>query len=411
MTRLGLILFVASTALIVALTSTPVHAQKAPVTLGVDVLLAEGHPVLAGKRIGLVTNPSGVNKDLVPTADLLAADRRWKLVRLFGPEHGIRGDVAAGEKVGDAVDPVTGIPVTSLYGKTKAPPKEILQTLDVLVFDIQDIGSRTYTYVSTLGECLVACAAAGRPFVVLDRPNPIGGVLFEGAIRDDKWTSFIGWSPMPVSHGMTLGETARWMKSKMSIDVDLHVVAMKGWTRNMQWEDTGLHWVPTSPHIPHALQARLYIATGMIGGITVNVNEGVGYTLPFETIAAEWLDPTAIAAALAKMDIPGVAFRPLAYVPNYGKFAKKPLRGLQLIVTDRTTFRPLRTSLALLTALEKVHPGKTEFENERSLSIHWGNEKIIPMIQAGADVATVEKTFAPGLEAFAAERAKALIYR
>lgn len=394
----------------VALCAT-VFGQRPPVTLGIDVLLAEGHPALAGKKIGLVTNPSGVNRDLVPTADLLAADRRWKLVHLFGPEHGIRGDVAAGEKVGDGVDPVTGIPVTSLYGKTKAPPKDVLQTLDALVFDIQDVGSRTYTYVSTLGECLVACAAAGRPIVVLDRPNPIGGVLFEGAIRDDKWTSFIGWSPMPVSHGMTFGEIARWMKSKLSIDVDLRVVAMKGWTRTMQWEDTGLHWVPTSPHIPHALQARLYIATGMIGGVTVNVNEGVGYTLPFETIAAEWLDPAAVSAALAKMDVPGVAFRPLAYVPNYGKFAKKPLRGLQLIVTDRDAFRPLRTSLALLTALEKVHPGRVEFENERSLAIHWGNEKIIPMIRAGADVATVEKTFAPGLATFAAEREKALIYR
>lgn len=394
----------------VALCAT-VFGQRPPVTLGIDVLLAEGHPALAGKKIGLVTNPSGVNRDLVPTADLLAGDRRWKLMHLFGPEHGIRGDVAAGEKVGDGVDPVTGIPVTSLYGKTKAPPKDVLQTLDALVFDIQDVGSRTYTYVSTLGECLVACAAAGRPIVVLDRPNPIGGVLFEGAIRDDKWTSFIGWSPMPVSHGMTFGEIARWMKSKLSIDVDLRVVAMKGWTRTMQWEDTGLHWVPTSPHIPHALQARLYIATGMIGGVTVNVNEGVGYTLPFETIAAEWLEPAAVSAALAKMDVPGVAFRPLAYVPNYGKFAKKPLRGLQLIVTDRDAFRPLRTSLALLTALEKVHPGRVEFENERSLAIHWGNEKIIPMIRAGADVATVEKTFAPGLATFAAEREKALIYR
>ncbi len=384
--------------------------RSAPVTLGIDVLMVNGHPALAGKRVGLVTNPSGVNGRLVPTADVLANDKRWKLVHLFGPEHGIRGDVAAGETVADATDPVTGLPVTSLYGKTKAPPKEILANLDVLAFDIQDIGSRTYTYVSTLGECILACEAAGKPLVILDRPNPCGGLVFEGAIRDEKWKSFVGWAPMPVSHGMTLGEVALWMKAVLAPKADIHVVKMSGWTRSMLWEDTGLHWVPTSPHIPHALHARLYIATGMIGGITENVNEGVGYTLPFETIATEWMDPKKVISALAKMQLPGVEFRGLTYTPNYGKFAKKTLKGIQLIITDPKRFLPLRTAIGILVALEAIHPGLVKFENERSLSIHWGNEKIIPMISSGASIEAVERTFADGLRTFGAARGKVLLY-
>ena len=237
------------------------------VALGADVLLERESPFaesLAGKRLGLVTNPSGVDGELYPTADRLATDSRFQLVQLYGPEHGIRGEAAAGDQVGDEVDPLTGIPVESLYGARKAPSPESLAKLDAVLFDIQDVGSRTYTYVSTLGETMKACAAAKKPLYVLDRPNPIGGTRFEGGMVEGAYRSFIGWGPLPVTHGMTIGEVARFYEAQLGIGCELVVVPMRGWRREMAWDDTGLTWTSTSPHVPHALQAYLYTCTGMV---------------------------------------------------------------------------------------------------------------------------------------------------
>ncbi|MEO6711305.1 MAG: DUF1343 domain-containing protein [Planctomycetota bacterium] len=388
-------------------------ARGAPpprVSLGIEVLLADGAPALAGKRLGLVTNPSGVDSKLVATADLLARDKRWTLVQLFSPEHGVRGDALAGASVASSVDAATGLPVESLYGDAKQPSAAALGRIDAILFDIQDVGSRTYTYISTLGEVMAAAGKAHKPVWVLDRPNPLGGLLFEGPLREERWKSFIGYGPMPVSHGMTIGEVARFFQKELAIDVELHVVAMRGWRRSMVWEDTGLEWVPTSPHIPHALSAHAYIATGMIGGVAKNVNEGVGWTLPFETIAAEFIDARAFREALESARLPGVRFRETHYTPRYGEFADKPLHGVQLHLVDLHEFRPLRTALTALCTLQRLYGPKLELESERDLGIHWGTLSVFEAIRAGASPATIEAAWAGELESFARKRAAVLLY-
>ena len=387
------------------------EASRGPqVRLGIDRLLDERIELVAGKRVGLITSVSGVDSQLVPTADRLADDPRVDLVQLYGPEHGIRGEVAAGDKVEGEVDLATGIPVESLYGSSRRPSAESLAEIDVLLFDIQDVGSRTYTYVSTLGEAMIAAAEADVPVVVLDRPNPIGGTSFEGAIREEQWKSFIGWGPVPVTHGMTAGELALLFNAEMEIGCDVEVVRVSGWERDMQWEDTGLIWVQTSPHIPHSLAAHVYVATGMIGGITDNVNEGVGFTLPFETIAAEFLDPTTFAEAMNAEGLPGVRFFPTSYIPFYSRHEGLPMRGARLVLTDRRAFRPLQTALTALTVLERLHPGKVVYKEGRPFAIHWGNERILEEIRAGKTAAEIEAGWAGELEDFATTRERFLLY-
>lgn len=380
------------------------------VKLGIDVLLAGDAKPLIGKRVGLITNPSGVDGKGIATADRLAADKRFQLTRLFGPEHGIRGDAYAGDDVKSSVDPKTGIPVESLYGPSKRPSKEGLATVDVLVFDIQDIGSRTYTYISTLGEAMKACAEAKKPLVVLDRPNPLGGEHFEGPIVRKEWESFIGWSPIPITHGLTVGEMARFYNAELRIGCDLTVVRMEGWKRSMTWDDTGLLWVQTSPHIPHASSATAYVATGMIGGITENVNEGVGYTLPFETLAAEFIDPDRFATALNAHQLPGVRFLPIAYKPFYQRHQGKNLRGVRLVIEDAHPFLPVRTSLAMLTTLERLYPKQVKFQNGRPFNIHWGDPAVLDAIQRGDSWQVIEGRYSDELKTFAKKREGALLY-
>ncbi len=380
------------------------------VSLGIDVLLDERIELVRGKRLGLITNPSGVDANLVATADRLFTDERVELVQLFGPEHGIRGEADAGEKVGDEVDARTGLPVESLYGSSRRPSAASLARIDALLFDIQDVGSRTYTYLATLGEAMTAAAGAGVPVIVLDRPNPLGGLVFEGPIREEKWKSFIGFGPVPVTHGMTAGELARLFNAEMEIGCELTVVPMAGWRRSMQWEDTGLAWVQTSPHIPHALHAHLYVSTGMVGGVTENVNEGVGSTLPFETLAAEFLDPDAFARAMNAAELPGVRFHRIAYVPFYGRHEGMPLRGARLYLTDRRAFRPLRTALTALAVLEELHPGKVEYRPEEPFARHWGNARVLERIRAGDGAAEIEASWRAELERFAKARERYLLY-
>ncbi len=381
------------------------------VTLGVDVLLAERIELVADKRVGLVTNQSGVDGALVPTADRLAADPRVDLVQLYAPEHGLRGADRAGRKLKDARDPVTGVPIESLFGKRRRPSQRTLKKLDVLLFDIQDVGSRTYTYVTTLGEAMVAAAEAGVPFVVLDRPNPQGGTRFEGPIREEARKSFVGWGPLPVTHGMTFGEVARFYNAELDLGCDLIVVQMKGWTRTMTWEQTGLAWVPTSPGIPHIEHARLYVATGMFAGVSTNVNEGVGTALPFETLAAEWIDAQVLWRGLQAADLPGVRFRPTTYKPRYHRFSGKTLHGVQLIVTDPAAFAPLHTALTLLTTVERLYPGRAEFRSDAYVGRIWGTGAVVAKVRAGATVAEIEALWAADLEAFAAKRTPRLLYR
>ncbi len=383
------------------------------VQLGVEVLLEANSPwalSLAGKKLGLVTNPSGVDGDLVPTADRMAADERLKLVQLYGPEHGIRGDAAAGDSVGDERDALSGLPVQSLYGSRKAPTAESLAQLDALVFDIQDIGSRTYTYVSTLGEVMKACAAAKKPLIVLDRPNPIGGTRFEGGMVEERFKSFIGWGPLPVTHGMTVGEVARFYNAELALGCELVVVPMRGWRREMTWDETGLRWTTTSPHIPRTIAAQLYVTTGMVATSTTNTSDGVGTTLPFELIAAEWIDGYMLAAELERYSLPGVHFQPTACKPFYGKYKDKHLRGVRLVLEDPRAFEPLRTAIALLVTLRQIYPDRLELADETAIGKHWGSTRLLEQLRAGATVEEIEQVWSADLASFAAARSRALLY-
>jgi len=383
------------------------------VALGIDVLLAPHSPWaqrLAGRRLGLVTNPSGVDGELVPSADRLAADERLTLVQLYGPEHGIRGDTAAGDSILDERDAVSGLPVQSLYGSRKAPTAESLATLDALLFDIQDIGSRTYTYVSTLGEVMKACAAANKPLIVLDRPNPIGGLHFEGAMVEQRFASFIGWGPLPVTHGMTVGEVARFYNAALELGCELEVVPMRGWTRAMTWKDTGLVWTTTSPHIPSFSAALLYTTTGMVDSACKNLSNGVGTTMPFELIAAEWIDGHTLARELALHALPGVRFQALSCKPFYGGHKDKHLRGVRLVVDSPRDFLPLRTALAILVTLRQLYPDKFELADETTVGKHWGSTALLEQLREGATVAEIEATWAEALASFATARARVLLY-
>ena len=393
--------------------AAPDTPPKIQVELGIDVLLAPASPQIAaltGKRIGLITNPSGVDGRLVPTADRLARDPRLKLVQLYGPEHGIRGEVPAGDPVEDARDPVTGLPVQSLYGRTRRPTPESLAGVDALLFDIQDIGSRTYTYISTLGEAMRACAEHRKPLWVLDRPNPIGGLLTEGPVMPEQWRNFIGWGPMPITHGMTVGEVARFFNATLGIGCDLQVVPMRGWRREMTWADTGLTWTQTSPHIPGVRQAHLYVATGMVAMSTTNLSDGVGTTLPFEIVAAEFIDPPQLSAALNASGLPGVRFQALAVKPFYGGFKDKALRGVRLHLDDPRAFQPLRTALTVLATLERLHPGKIAWAEEKIIGRHWGETTLPARISRGDTVPDIQAAWRGDLDVFLAARRAALLY-
>lgn len=391
----------------VATLAAPVRAQ---VTLGVDRLLTDAIDLVRDKRVGLITNPAGVDSRLVPTVDRLAGDRRLKLVRLFGPEHGIRGDAPAGDAVADAIDPKTALPVSSLYGKSRRPSAEALAGIDVLVIDLQDVGSRTYTYISTVGEALRAAAESRVPVVVLDRPNPLGGLRFEGPTMEERWKSFIGWGPLPVTHGLTIGEVARYWREVEALDVELTVVSMRGWKRSMAWQDTGLVWVPSSPHIPRTLQAQLYVCTGMVASTFDNVSDGVGSTLPFELVGAEFVDGERLAAELARRRLPGLRVRAHAWKPFYGKFREKQLWGVQLLLVDPRALEPVHTALEIVTALHSLWKRELEPAEETTVAKHWGNARFLELVKAGKSAAEIEASWHGELAEFARRRERALIY-
>lgn len=314
-----------------------------PVKTGVEVLRDSGFEALRGKRVGLVTNPTGVDSRLVSTIDILDSAARtgtFKLAALYGPEHGVRGNVAAGETVASGSDRKTGVRVFSLYGATRKPTPEMLNGIDVLIFDIQDIGSRSYTYISTMGRVMEAAAENGVPVVVLDRPNPLGGLRVEGCETiAPGFSSFVSAYPVPYVHGMTVGELARLLNGekmlKNGVRCDLTVIPVKGWRRDMTWNDCGLPWVPTSPHIPTPGSAFYYPATGTVGELgTLNI--GVGYTLPFQTIAAPWIgDAEKLAQRLdALPELEGFRFRPIHYKPFYGSGKDVEQHGVQIYLTD-----------------------------------------------------------------------------
>lgn len=304
---------------------------------------------LAGKRVGLITNPTGVDSRLVSTIDLL--QKEVNLVRLFSPEHGVRGDIQAGDVVSNYMDEKSQLPVFSLYGKSKQPTYDMLQDIDVLAMDIQDVGSRLYTYLYTMSYCMQACEEHNKTFLVFDRPNPIGGTVVEGNLIREGFTSFVGLHPIPYRYGLTIGEAAILFQKEFHIACDLRVIPMVGWTREMYYDDTGLPWILPSPNMPTIDTAVVYNSTCIFEG--TNISEGRGTTKPFEFVGAPWLNAEQLADRMNEFGLEGVLFRPVYFTPSFSKHANVLCKGVQLHVLDRKTFCAVKTGLYLLEEIKK----------------------------------------------------------
>jgi len=382
------------------------------VRLGVEVLRDAPPDWIRGRRVGLITNASGVDSRLRSTAESLHEDPAIDLCALYAPEHGIRAAAAAGADVAHQRDPLTGLPVFSLYGATRRPTPEMLEPIDIMLIDIQDIGLRPYTYISTMAEAMEACRDAGRPFVVLDRPNPLGGQVLEGPVLDPAYRSFVGIHPIPYRHGMTIGELARLFNEAFGIGCELRVVAMTGWRRDVLWDDTGLIWVPTSPHVPHAGTLLPMASTGTLGELQF-LSEGVGCALPFEVVGAAWIDPPALAAELRQRELPGASFRPVWFRPRYGPFADTDCGGVQIHVTDPAGYRSFTTGLHLLHAVRKLYPDRDPFTDNPRLDMFRkvvGTDRIDRGLAAGRDPDALEAEWLPELDRFRELRRPFLLY-
>jgi uncharacterized protein YbbC (DUF1343 family) len=359
-------------AVVAAFVSVELDAARPVVKPGVEVLREGGFKELQGKRVGLVTNPSGVDRHLRSTVDILFNAPGVNLVALYGPEHGVRGDVYAGGHVTDTKDEATGLPVYSLYGPTRKPTPQMLEGIDVMVYDIQDVGARSYTFISTLGLVMEACAAKGIEVVVLDRPNPLGGNKIEGCYVEQPFNSFVSQYRIPYVYGLTVGELAimineeglnRGQKGDQTpVRCKLTVVPMEGWERDMLYEDTGLPWVLPSPNIPFKETPLYYAAAGICGELYGFMDIGVGYTLPFQTFGATWLDPEKLKARLESYGLPGVSFRTIWYKPIAGSRKGELVKGLQFFFTDYEKARVTETQFYVMQAVAELYPDKKAFE-------------------------------------------------
>jgi len=340
----------------------PLSARK--VKTGVEVLSEINFAPIRGKRVGLITNPTGVDRNLQSTVDLFFHSKEIKLVALYGPEHGVRGDYGAGASVSNFKDPETGLPVFSIYGKTRKPTPEMLKGIDVLVYDIQDIGSRSYTYISSLGLAMEAAAENNIEFVVLDRPNPLGGLKMEGCLTEPAFVSFVSQFPIPYVHGLTVGELATYLNDEgllaNKIKCKLTVIKMKGWKRKMYFEETGLPWVPSSPHIPQIESPIFYPISGILGELYV-MNIGVGYTLPFQLFAAKWINADSLAVSMNNLKLPGLIFRPIHYTPYYSVSKDSVVHGVQVHITDYKKAELSLVQFYVLQECKKLWPGKDVF--------------------------------------------------
>jgi uncharacterized protein YbbC (DUF1343 family) len=371
---------------------------------GIDVLQRDGFKQLAGRRIGLITNHTGVNRAGISTVALLGKAPGVELVALFSPEHGFEGqlDIA---KIEDSQDAATGLRIYSLYGKHRKPTAEMLEGLDTLVFDIQDIGARFYTYSSTLGGAMEAAAAAGKKFFVLDRPNPINGIDVEGPLLDDGSESFVGYHTIPIRHGLTIGELAKLFNAERKIGVDLTVVPLEGWRRSDFYDGTGLTWINPSPNMRSLAEALLYPGVGLLE--TTNLSVGRGTDTPFEVIGAPWLDGRELARELKRQAPAGAAFVPVSFQPESSKFAGEICGGVNIIVTDRKTFRPVRTGFEIAVALRRLYPDAWQSAGYARLL---GSRKVLEALEAGKQAAELEAIYAAELEEFKTRRKPYLLY-
>ena len=384
-------------------------AATAPVLPGIETFLADVPPALRGKRVGLITNHTGIDRARNTDIDLIARHPQLKLVALLAPEHGIRGNIAAGDQVADETDQRTGVPIYSLYmAEDRGPTPAMLKDVDVLVYDLQEVGGRTWTYVSTMALSMQAAKRKGIPFVVLDRPNPIGGEIVEGALLDPKFKSFVGMYPIPARHGMTVGELATMFNQQFGIGAELIVARVANWRRSQWFDETGLPWVNPSPNLRSHAALMSYPGTVYFEG--TNLTEGRGTDRPFEQIGASWLKAAEVAAAMNERRIPGVRFEAITMPvePTAAKFKGQTIPGIRLAVTDRQAYRPVRAALLLIDEIRRRHPG--DFAWGPTINRLTGSDKVRRAIDEGSLPALLDE-WDREAAAFAASRAPYLLYR
>jgi uncharacterized protein YbbC (DUF1343 family) len=380
------------------------NIADAKVLTGIDVLERDGFKQLAGMRIGLVTNQTGRDSAGRSTIDVLHKAPNVKLVALFSPEHGIRG--ADDEKVSDSKDEQTGLPIYSLYGETRRPRAEQLKDLDALVFDIQDIGTRFYTYISTLGYVMEEAAKAHVPVYVLDRPNPINGLSVEGPVADADRLSFTSYYMIPVRHGMTIGELAKFFNQERNMGCDLHIVQTVGWKRARWFDETNLVWVNPSPNMRSLTQATLYPGIGLLE--TTNVSVGRGTDTPFEVVGAPWIDGQRLAFHLNSQKIPGVSFVPVRFTPRSSVFKEEECGGINIVITDRARFLPVLNGLQIAVALRQLYPTQWKVDDYIRLL---ANADALERLKRGDSAADIIRSWSGPLDEFRKQRARALLYQ
>lgn len=407
--------FLISLTLAVVAMASNVFAQVKP---GIEVLRDNGFEQLRGKRVGLITNPTGIDNSLKSTIDILHEAPDVELVALFAPEHGVRGDVTAGAAVTNSVDPKTGVKVYSLYGATKQPTAEMLRDIDVLVYDIQDNGCRSYTFISTMAKGMEACAKYGKEFMVLDRPNPLGGNKIEGLCTEPDDISFVGYLPIPYIYGLTPGELARLIAgeglTKSGNPLKLTVIPMEGWERAMLFEDTEMPWVLPSPHIPTPQTAEFYPASGIVGELDW-LSIGVGYTMPFRAFAAPWINAQKFADALNAKAIPGVAFRPIHYKPYYGFKSGQNIQGVEMYITDFDAAPLTLVNFYVMETLAELYPANKAFAVAPVKRLDMfdkvvGSKKLRPAFSKNYKVADILPMWNRDVESFRALKSKYHLY-
>ncbi|MEA2734132.1 MAG: hypothetical protein QOE14_583 [Humisphaera sp.] len=370
---------------------------------GADVLKRDNYKILEGQRVALVTNQTGRDRDGTPLPQLLFEAKNVKLIKFLAPEHGLYG--TQDEKITDTTDPKTGLPVISIYGKTRKPSKEMLADVDVIVYDLQDVGARFYTVSATLGLCLEAAKENGKKIVVLDRPNPIGHYV-DGPIADKDKLNFVAYGPIPVAHGMTMGELAQLFNKEYGINADLTVVPCEGWKHGMWWDETGLVWGNSSPNMRNTTQALLY--TGICLLEQTNTSVGRGTNQPFEYFGAPWIDGRKLAKALNDQKIPGVAFVPVEFTPDASKFKGQQCQGCYVVVTDREKIEPVKMGVTIVWQLKQLFGDKFQIDGVNRL---FKSDRTMEVIKTAADPKKIPPTWEAELAAWKKTRAKYLIYK
>lgn len=386
---------------------------------GIEVLAENGFAQLKGKRVGLITNPTGVDNSLKSTIDILHEAQGVELTALFAPEHGVRGDYVAGAAVANEVDTKTGVKVYSLHGATKKPTAAMLKDVDVLVYDIQDIGCRSYTFISTMGKAMEAAAENGKEFMVLDRPNPLGGNKVEGCVVEKGYYSFVSQYPIPYLYGLTPGELAQLLNGEgmltCGVKANLTVVPMEGWKRDMTFRETGMPWVLPSPHIPTPETAVMYPATGIMGELDY-VSIGVGYTLPFKLTGATWINAQKLSENLSELNIPGVEFRPIHYKPFYALYKGENLSGVEIYVTDEEVAPLSLIQFYIMQELAAMNPAKKAFAAATKARLNMfdkvtGSPKIRELFGKSYKVADMEAYWNKDVDGWKKCKAKYELYK